>query len=303
DAQKIISDVFSLKFTDVKNPNTKLTTNFTDTVIPETMFVKLAGNEFVPVTLQFLNIPDRPSVAPAPGPAPQLVHIPGPPQAAALGSALTERVTLTASAAIDRVSGAVNYVDVNVGDRPSVSAQFSSFTYQSAQGANVTASLTAEQLAAVKAVQVPLTVVQDPNGKNIGTATWTYNIADGAFDFLGAGETLTLTYLARVDNNYAPNNETAFVPFTIVITGTNDKPTLSATGGTITERIGTGNTAVDTVTGSVTFADVDLTDRPVVSAAISTTDPFRYYDADGNDVTASLTSAQRAAILAVEVPL
>jgi VCBS repeat-containing protein len=150
---------------------------------------------------------------------------------------------------------------------------------------------------------VPLAVVQDPNGKNTGQATWTYNIADGAFDFLAAGETLTLTYMARVDNNYAPNNETTFVPFTIVITGTNDKPTLSATGGTITERIGTGNTAVDTVTGSVTFADVDLTDRPVVSAAISATDPFRYYDAQGHDVTATLTPAQLAAILAVEVPL
>ena len=71
------------------------------------------------------------------------------------------------------------------------------------------------------------------------------------------------------------------MPFTIVITGTNDKPTLSATGGTITERIGTGNTAVDTVTGSVTFADVDLTDRPVVSAAISATDPFRYLRCGG----------------------
>ena len=150
---------------------------------------------------------------------------------------------------------------------------------------------------------MPLSVVQDPNGKNTGQATWTYSIADGAFDFLAAGETLTLTYMARVDNNYAPNNETTFVPFTVVITGTNDKPTLSATGGTITERIGTGNTAVDTVTGTVTFADVDLTDRPVVSAAISTTDPFRYYDAEGNDITATLTPAQLAAIKAVEVPL
>ena len=150
---------------------------------------------------------------------------------------------------------------------------------------------------------MPLVVVQDPAGKNIGQATWTYNIADGAFDFLAVGEKLTLTYMARVDNNYAPNNETTFVPFTIVITGTNDKPTISATGGTITEQIGTGNTAVDTVTGTVTFADVDLTDRPVVSTAISTTDPFRYYDADGNDVTATLTPAQLAAILAVEVPL
>ena len=150
---------------------------------------------------------------------------------------------------------------------------------------------------------MPLNVVQDPNGKNIGTATWTYSIADGAFDFLAAGETLTLTYMARIDNNFAPNNETTFVPFTIVITGTNDKPTVTASGGEITERIGTGNTEIDTVTGTVIFTDPDLTDRPVVSAEISTTDPFRYYDAEGNDVTATLTPAQLAAILAVQVPL
>src|SRR5947208_795886 len=204
---------------------------------------------------------------------------------------------------MDSISGKVSYADINPGDVPSVQAAFSSFVYANAQKADVTATLTAEQLAAIKAVEVPLSVVQDPNGKNTGQATWTYNIADGAFDFLAAGETLTLTYMARVDNNYAPSNETTFVPFTIVITGTNDKPTLSATGGAVTERIGTGNTAVDTVTGTVTFADVDLTDRPVVSTAISTTDPFRYYDAEGNDVTATLTPAQLAAILAVEVPL
>ena len=150
---------------------------------------------------------------------------------------------------------------------------------------------------------MPLVVVQDPTGKNIGTATWTYNIADGAFDFLADGEEVTLTYVARGQQQLPPSNETTFVPFTIVVTGTNDTPTLSATGGTITERIGTGNTAVDTVTGTVTFVDVDLTDRPVVSAAISATDPFRYYDAEGNDVTATLTPAQLAAILAVEAPL
>ena len=158
-------------------------------------------------------------------------------------------------------------------------------------------------MAAITAVEVPLNVVQDPNGKNIGTATWTYSVADGAFDFLAAGETLTLTYLARVDNNYAPNNETSFVPFTIVITGTNDKPTVTSTGGEITEQVGTGNTTIDTVTGTVTFTDPDLTDRPVVSADISATDPFRYYDAEGNDVTATLTPLQLAAILAVQVPL
>ena len=303
DAQKIISDVFSLKFTDLNNPNTKLTTNFTDSIVPETLFVKLANNEFVPVTLQLLNVPDKPAASPGTGPSPGLDHIPGPPAAAASGSSFAERTGTTASAAVDSMSGQVSYADINPGDVPSVKTEFSSFVYANAQKADVTATLTAEQLAAIKAVEVPLSVVQDPNGKNTGQATWTYSIADGAFDFLAAGETLTLTYMARVDNNYAPNNETTFVPFTVVITGTNDKPTLSATGGTITERIGTGNTAVDTVTGTVTFADVDLTDRPVVSAAISTTDPFRYYDAEGNDITATLTPAQLAAIKAVEVPL
>ena len=303
DAQKIITDVFSLKFTDLNNPNTKLTTNFTDSIVPETLFVKTAGGDFVPVAIQLVNLPSGPPAAPPSGPGDKIVHIPGPPQADALGGAVAERINVTASPTLDSISGVVSYADVNVGDTPSVSAKFSSFAYQNAQHADVTATLTAEQMAAITAVEVPLNVVQDPNGKNIGTATWTYSVADGAFDFLAAGETLTLTYLARVDNNYAPNNETSFVPFTIVITGTNDKPTVTSTGGEITEQVGTGNTTIDTVTGTVTFTDPDLTDRPVVSAEISATDPFRYYDAEGNDVTATLTPVQLAAILAVEVPL
>ncbi len=243
DAQKIITDVFSLKFSDLNNPNTKLTTNFTDSIVPENFFVKIASGEFVPVSVQLVNVPGGPAPAPPPGPGDKIVHIPGPPQAGALGGAVAEKIDLTASPALASISGIVNYVDINVGDTPSVSAQFSSFTYKNAQQSDVTATLTAEQLAAITAVEVPLNVVQDPNGKNIGTATWTYSVADGAFDFLAAGETLTLTYLARVDNNFAPNNETTFVPFTIVITGTNDKPTITASGGEITERIGTGNTA------------------------------------------------------------
>ncbi len=303
DAQKIITDVFSLKFSDLNNPNTKLTTNFTDSIVPETFFIKTAANEFIPVSIQLVNAPSGPPPAPPPSPVDRLVHIPGPPQADAQSGAVAEQIDLTASPTLTSVSGIVNYVDVNVGDTPSVSAQFSSFTYTNAQQSDVTATLTAEQLAAITAVEVPLNVVQDPNGKNIGAATWTYTVADGAFDFLAEGETLTLTYMARVDNNYAPNNETAFVPFTIVITGTNDKPTITASGGEITERIGTGNAEIDTVTGTVTFTDPDLTDRPVVTAGISTTDPFRYYDAEGNDVTETLTPQQLAAIQAVQVPL
>ena len=116
---------------------------------------------------------------------------------------------------------------------------------------------------------MPLAVVQDPNGKNIGTATWTYTIADGAFDFLAAGETLTLTYLARVDNNFAPNNETTFVPFTIIDhrhqRQADDVHDRRHDHRADRHRQYGGRYR----TGTVTFADVDLTDRPVVSAAIS----------------------------------
>src|SRR6185295_20252311 len=150
------------------NPNTKLTTNFNDSIVPETSFLKLASNDGGPITLQFLIIPDRPAVAPASGPEPKLVHIPGPPEAAASGGGFTERAGITGNAAVNSTSGTVNYVDINAGDTPSVSAQFSSFAYQNAQGVNVTSTLTAEQMAAVKAVEVPLSVVQDPNGKNTG---------------------------------------------------------------------------------------------------------------------------------------
>ena len=300
DAQKVITDVFSLKFSDLNNPNTKLTTNFNDSIVPDSSLVKLAGGDFVPVQLKFIDVPDKPAASPGTGPSPRLEHIPGAPDAGASGGAFTELTNITASTTADSVSGKVNYIDINAGDVPSVKTAFSSFTYQNAQKVDVTATLTAEQLAAIKAVEVPLVVVQDPNAKNTGSATWTYNIADGAFDFLAAGETLKLTYMARVDNNYAPNNETTFVPFTIVVTGTNDKPTIATTGSAITERIGTGNTAVDVATGTVTFTDVDLTDRPVVSTAFS---DFKYVDAEGNDVTATLTPEQLAAILAVEAPL
>ncbi len=303
DAQKIITDVFALKFSDLNNPNTKTAGNQNDSIVPETLFVKTANGEDVAVKLVTVDVSDKSGGSTGTTTTTTHDHVAGKPDAAATSGALAERVNLTAGAVTDSVSGTVKYLDVNPGDVPTVKTAFASFTFQNAQHADVSATLTAEQLAAIQAVEVPLVVVQDPAGVNFGTATWTYNIVDGAFDFLAVGETLTLTYIARVDNNFAPNNETSFRTITITVTGTNDAPTVVASGGAITELIGTGNTATDIATGTVTFADVDLTDRPVVSAALSVSDPFRYFDADGHDVTATLTPEQLAAIIAVEVPL
>ena len=58
--------------------------------------------------------------------------------------------------------------------------------------------------------------------------------------------------------------------------------------------------ATDHAGGTITFTDVDLTDRPVVTTAFST---FTYKDAHGNDVTSALTPAQQAEVAAVEAAL
>ncbi|WGS28453.1 VCBS domain-containing protein [Bradyrhizobium sp. ISRA464] len=265
DAQKLISDVFALKFTDNTNPNTKLTSNFTDSIVPTTTGFKLVGGDIVAPTIFLLTFVN--------GPAQNVAtkghdHVAGAPETVTFNAAFTEQPGLTQSASPDTVSSVIRWVDVNLGDIPSATASFTSFTYQDAQHNDVTASLTAQQLAAIKAVEIPLLVEQNPRNTNIGSAAWTYSLPDSAFDFLGAGETLTLTYTARVDNNYALLNETAFKTFTITITGTNDVPIVTslAQAATITETPWTTHSTVpDTARGTVTFTDPDLTDTHTVT--------------------------------------
>jgi VCBS repeat-containing protein len=264
---KLISEVFSQKFTDNSNP--KSDTHFTDAVVPETSFpVKLASGDAVTATVHVV-VADPGTSGLGNGPTGTGGHIPGAPGAFAENKALSELAHLTGSSLIDTTTGHVSYADVNAGDSPSVSTAFDHFKYHDAAGHDVTATLTAEQLNAINAVAVPLVVVQDAGGKNTGAATWTYNVQDHALDFLAEGETLTLTYMARVDNNYAPSDEFTFAPFTITITGTNDVPTIvanltNASGGVVEDSNvnASGNIATD---GTITFNDVDLTDTHTAS--------------------------------------
>ncbi len=195
--------------------------------MPQTVFVKLASGELVGVTVQQVNVADKATTGPNGATTTSRDHIPG---RRMLPPPTTRRRNIflrPAARRCDIVTGAISYADINPGDVPTVKTNFDSFTYQNALHTDVTTTLTAAQLAAIHAVEVPLVVVQDPAGINHGVATWTYKIADGAFDFLAAGEMLTLTYMAHVDNNFAASNESKEVPFTITITGTNDVPVIT----------------------------------------------------------------------------
>ena len=85
---------------------------------------------------------------------------------------------------LDTVTGIINFADINPGDAPSVKTSFDSFSYQNAQHIDVTATLNAQQLADIAAVEVKLSLVPDPGNNNNGSVAWTYSVADGAFDFL-----------------------------------------------------------------------------------------------------------------------
>jgi hypothetical protein len=282
DVQKLITDVFSLKFTD-NNTNTKLTNNSTDTITQDAnnILIKTTSGAIAQPTFVTLNSGNNGPESPADKPTSK-DHIPGAPDARSLdlngnvkmAFALTEADNQTGATAPDSVGGKVTFFDFNLGDRPTVKVDFTSFTYQNAHHDDVTAGLSDLQKADIAAAEAKISVVPASDNSNTGSATWTYSVPDDAFDFLAAGETLTLTYRVRVDNNFAANNETAFIDITITVTGTNDTPVVTSSVPTITFEGGTsvpGGPLTSSVptSGTLTFTDVDLTDKHTVSVKLT----------------------------------
>ncbi|KJC43213.1 VCBS domain-containing protein [Bradyrhizobium sp. LTSP857] len=281
DVQKLITDVFTLKFTD-NGTNTKLTQNFTDTITQNGNIVFIKTDTGATATATFTN-QNQPGTQGPGTPLQSSDRIPGKPLVESLdqsGSvktafALTERADQTGDTVdSDTISGQITFLDQNLGDRPTAQITFTSFTYQSAGQQDVTAGLSGLQKADIAATEIVINVVPDSGNTNHGVVHWTYSIPDHAFDFLAAGETLTLTYTIRVDNNFSVNNEFATETFTITITGTNDKPVITSSVPNITFSGGTsvpgGPLTSDVPTsGTLTFKDVDLTDTHAVSVKLT----------------------------------
>ncbi len=98
------------------------------------------------------------------------------------------------------MTGTITFADARP-DRPSCRQRRRSqrpirFGSYDAEGNDVTATLTPAQLAAIKAVEVPPSVVQAAGNSYNGSASLTYGIDDSEFDFIANGETLTLNYVA-----------------------------------------------------------------------------------------------------------
>ncbi|MGX5844400.1 VCBS domain-containing protein, partial [Mesorhizobium sp. ArgA1] len=89
--------------------------------------------------------------------------------------------------------------------------------------------------------------------------TWSFNSSPQAFDFLAAGETLTLTYTIKADDGHVGGTDTQTVTITIV--GTNDAPLITSDpqSGSVSEGDDLP-TSAQQASGQVTFSDVDASD-------------------------------------------
>ncbi|MCK1338241.1 VCBS domain-containing protein [Bradyrhizobium sp. 38] len=284
DVQKLITDVFTLKFTD-NNTNTKLTTNFTDSITQTSYDILLKTPTGATAIATFANL--NPQGPQGPGTSTSTSNrIPGPPDARTLDLngnvtsefALTERANTTGDTThSDTISGLITFLDQNLGDRPTVSVSLGdapNYVYKDAGLHDVTGSLTSLQKQDIAATLINIDVVAKGGNTNTGSAVWTYTIPDHVFDFLAAGETLTLTYTVRIANNFTVSPDTATRTITITITGTNDKPVITSSVPTITFEGGTSVaggplTSEVPTSGTLTFKDVDLTDTHTVAVKLT----------------------------------
>ncbi len=183
-------------------------------------------------------------------------------------------------------SGTVTFTDVDLSDSEAGSVTARQVT--TATLANGYALTVAQQNALLSAFSIDTATHSSVDGN--GTVGWHYDISDGALDFLGTNDQLTLTFTVQVDDGHGGLASQNVV---ITVHGTEDVPVVTTTNNSFAELPGTNNPNTDSVSGTISFNDVDLSDRPTVTTAFS---GYTYFAADG--ITAlALTGPQQTAIL------
>ena len=112
------------------------------------------------------------------------------------------------------------------------------------------------------------TVLHDSTGTGTGSIDWNFGIPDHDLDYLAEGETLTVDYNVRVSDTSTHSDQTV----SVTITGANDAVAMTSgpDSASIAEQVDTtGSSAPDTASGTLNFADVDLSDTHSVGVAFT----------------------------------
>ncbi|WP_287368390.1 VCBS domain-containing protein [Thauera sp.] len=163
------------------------------------------------------------------------------------------------------MTGTITITDQDVGDTLVVSVTGNATATYS--GGALPGSVSVSTLIASAAISfAPAT----SNGES-QAINWTYDPAAADLDWLASGETLTITYVARVNDGQGIVGSQNLV---VTITGTNDSPVISLeTGDAATATLSDTSAPNDLfASDTLTVRDVDLSDTVTASVVNSATD-------------------------------
>jgi VCBS repeat-containing protein len=144
-------------------------------------------------------------------------------------ASLTEMANTTGSTALDTTTpvptGTLNFTDVDLSDAHSVNVSVASALWST--GGDVPGQTATDLVSALS------TALHDSTGTGAGGIDWTFSIQDKDLDFLGAGDTLTVTYDVAVNDGFASSTQQV----TITITGTADAPVVNPLTATIADTV------------------------------------------------------------------
>jgi VCBS repeat-containing protein len=178
-------------------------------------------------------------------------------------------------------SGTLTVTDADLADTVS-----SAVTVVLASGTTAGLNLTNAQLLSM--LSVAPTSGLAANSGDTHNLSWSFNSGSQAFDYLAAGQSLTLSYtLQSTDNNAASDTQTV----TVTINGTNDNPDIHLVTSDSAAASLTETNAGLSSSGTLTVNDADLADT--VSSAVTVV------LASGTTAGLNLTNAQLLSMLSV----
>src|SRR5262249_14128592 len=194
---------------------------------------------------------------------------------------ITEAPNITGSSSPDTSFGTLTFTDVDLDDHHTVSASAPAFAWSGG-------TLTAAQKAALAAASTLTLSQPDSTGSGAGSIAFGYSAADKTFDFLAAGQTLTITYQVTVTDN---NGVSSAQPLTITVTGDDEPPVLGNVAAIVSYS---ENSPPLTLSPAMEVSDPD--NQTLQSATVSISGGFLAGDVLSADVTGtSITASYDAA--------
>ncbi|PSJ36443.1 hypothetical protein C7I36_16750, partial [Zobellella taiwanensis] len=187
------------------------------------------------------------------------------PRALQYSASLASNTELFAGGDTLITEGNVVVSDADQADTVSVSVGGVSVAHLGADEAPLATTFTPDQLAALQAM---LSLGEQPvitSGSTTGELDWIFNSGDEHFEFVGAGETLVLTYQLVADDGKGGVTSRDLV---LTVKGINDAPTLSVENAApMLEVAGDSSTQALESSGVISFNDADIADTVSITHA------------------------------------